>query len=618
MTAALEFNDPRSASETLASLRSEANLVAAFLYDRSGMEFASYHRAGSAPIAAPPRETGSVHTFTADSLRLFRPIVNQSEEIGTIVVVSDLSQLSARLSRYTLIVVLVFGVSLLLAVLLSRYFERLLTRPILNLAALTRTVAVEKNYSGRAAKESDDEIGGLIDGFNHMLAQLEARDAELVQAHALLERRVAERTIDLQRSQEETAREQARFKLIFDSVPVGIALAGIRSGCRELWLINDAYLQICGLTREQAMAVDLFRGITHPADLERQLELARQLESAAIRQFTVEKRFLTPGGRTVWVVFSVQRRHTGCDYYEDLCTAVDITARKQAEAERENLHRRLMDASHQAGMAEVATGVLHNVGNVLNSVNVSATLVSDQLRHTKLPQLARVCGLLRQHEQDLEAFLSRDPRGRQVLGFLEALAEELTAEQANLSGEINSLRLNIDHIRDIVAMQQGNARTIGVVETVALVDLIEDAARINLGALVRHGVVLQRDFQIQPSVSIEKHKLLQILINLIRNASEACIRSERSDKLITLRLTGEAKTVTIAVADNGVGIPAENLTRIFHHGFTTRTDGHGFGLHSAALAARQLGGTISVESGGPGLGATFFVALPLKPAADPP
>jgi signal transduction histidine kinase len=117
-------------------------------------------------------------------------------------------------------------------------------------------------------------------------------------------------------------------------------------------------------------------------------------------------------------------------------------------------------------------------------------------------------------------------------------------------------------------------------------------------------------------VTTDKHKVMQILINLVRNAKFACVDSGRPDRQLTVRTTGDDRGLRIAIIDNGVGIPAENLARIFNHGFTTRKNGHGFGLHSGALAARELGGALTVHSAGPGQGATFTLELPYKPAAS--
>jgi len=307
----------------------------------------------------------------------------------------------------------------------------------------------------------------------------------------------------------------------------------------------------------------------------------------------------------------------------------DVAARKRAEEEirrlnaelerrvvertqqLEDVHRKLQDASHEAGMAEVATNVLHNVGNVLNSVNVSADLVAQQAQTSEAASLARVVAVLREHEHDLGTFITADARGQHLVTHLGNLAVHLQAEQAAIVREIESLRANIEHIKDIVTMQQRYAKVSGVKEIVSLVDLVEDSLRLNAGALARHRVEVIRDFQDRPVINLDKHKVLQILVNLIRNAKYACDESQSPERRVILQVAVEQGRARISVIDNGVGISAENLSRIFNHGFTTRASGHGFGLHSGALAAKELGGSLNVHSDGPGRGATFTLELPL-------
>ena len=292
--------------------------------------------------------------------------------------------------------------------------------------------------------------------------------------------------------------------------------------------------------------------------------------------------------------------------------SAEIAFRERAQQELEATHKRLLEASRLAGMAEVATGVLHNVGNVLNSVNISASLVADSLKRSKAANLAKVVALLKEGADDLGAFITADPRGMQLPSYLGQLSDHLAAEQAALLKEMDLLRHNVEHIKEIVAMQQGYATASGVTETVKVADLVDDALRLNEGALDRHGVRVIREIEATPPILVEKHKVLQILVNLIRNAKYACDESGRTDKQLTVRLSNDDHRVQIAVIDNGVGIPKENLTRIFAHGFTTRKDGHGFGLHSGALAACELGGRLSAHSDGAGKGATFILELPCR------
>jgi signal transduction histidine kinase len=341
---------------------------------------------------------------------------------------------------------------------------------------------------------------------------------------------------------------------------------------------------------------------------------------------------------SVGLAFAKQRRDARALRESAARLMADINVRRRAEGEvrrlndelerrvvertqqLEDVHRQLRDASHEAGMAEVATNVLHNVGNVLNSVNVSADLIAQQAQTSEAASLARVVSVLRDHQRDLGAFVTADARGQHLVSHLGNLAEHLQAEQTAIVREIGSLRANIEHIKDIVTMQQRYAKLSGANEIVCVVDLVEDSLRLNAGALVRHRVEVVRDFQDRPVVNLDKHKVLQILVNLVRNAKYACEESQSLERRVTLRVAVEHGGARISVIDNGVGIAPENLTRIFNHGFTTRASGHGFGLHSGALAAKELGGSLNVHSDGPGRGATFTLELPVhstRPADEP-
>jgi C4-dicarboxylate-specific signal transduction histidine kinase len=296
----------------------------------------------------------------------------------------------------------------------------------------------------------------------------------------------------------------------------------------------------------------------------------------------------------------------------DMALQHEIEERERAEKELQVLHAQLVDASRQAGMAEVATGVLHNVGNVLNSVNVSATLVAEKLNIQRLTNLQRTAEMLHLKNGDLVDFLTQDPKGKLIPGYLENLSRHLVAEQQQALTELELLSRNIEHIKEIVSMQQTFARIAGETEPVFPEALIEDALRMTTGSLQRHHVEVVRDYEPCPPVQIERHKVLQILVNLIRNAKHSLDEAGPKSKIISLRLKKtSAGFASISVQDNGTGSLESNLTKIFSHGFTTRKDGHGFGLHSAALAAQQMHGHLGAESLGPGQGATFTLELPL-------
>lgn len=385
---------------------------------------------------------------------------------------------------------------------------------------------------------------------------------------------------------------------------------------------NSAALDLYGMRAENdeagtspasyllSAAAFLADGITPVAEPERPL-------SRALRGDTVSnlELVIAPGGSSPRTTLSSARRLVGPAGQTLGAVAViqDTTERKRSDLELERIHKELMTASRQAGMAEVATNVLHNVGNILNSVNISASLLAERVKQSKAPGVTRIAALLQEQGERLGEFVTLHERGKRIPQYLATLGEQLATDQRMTLQELASLRENLEHIKDTVAMQQSYAKLCGVTETVEVAELVEDSLRLNAGAFARHGVTLRREFNDVPPITVDKHKVLQILVNLVRNAKYACDESGRTDKLLTLRIGAAANGVRIAVVDNGVGIPAENMDRLFRHGFTTRKSGHGFGLHSGALAAQDLGGTLRAESDGPGRGAAFILELPLVP-----
>lgn len=289
----------------------------------------------------------------------------------------------------------------------------------------------------------------------------------------------------------------------------------------------------------------------------------------------------------------------------------EIAERLRIEAEMERINKRLVDVSRRAGMAEVATSVLHNVGNVLNSVNVSCSVISEAVRKSRVHNVAKTAALLQENSSDLPAFFLHNPSGQKLPDFLHKLSEQLFKEQTSVLDELQSLGRNIEHIREIVATQQSYAIVGGVQETLAIRELVEDALHMNGIALARHGVEVIREYEAAPPVSVDKHKVLQILVNLVRNAKHALTDGGRADKRLIVRVASDDQQIRICINDNGIGISPENLTRIFAHGFTTKKHGHGFGLHSGVLAAQEMGGRLTVQSDGLGTGATFILELPL-------
>jgi PAS domain S-box-containing protein len=321
-----------------------------------------------------------------------------------------------------------------------------------------------------------------------------------------------------------------------------------------------------------------------------------------------------PDGRVTWALSSkMPLRDNRGEIIGTFGISKDITALKEAEEQLEKVHRQLVTVSREAGMTEVATNVLHNVGNVLNGVVVSAGLIASRLRESKTKGFVDAMRLLDEHRADLGDFLAKDERGKRLPEYLQKLVAILTAERTYLLGELASLNNGLDHIRDIVTTQQSYARApSSVLEPLLVSDLLEDALRLNLGSLARREVGVVKHWPNVPEALLDKHLILQIIVNLIGNALQAMEPVTDRPRRLALRAQKIDALIRVEVEDNGEGIAPENLARLFTHGFTTRKSGHGFGLHSCALAANAMGATIRAHSDGLGLGARFTLDLPFK------
>ncbi|HYO73852.1 MAG TPA: AAA family ATPase [Archangium sp.] len=289
-----------------------------------------------------------------------------------------------------------------------------------------------------------------------------------------------------------------------------------------------------------------------------------------------------------------------------------LSQRVEEQAWRlEQAQARLADASREAGLSEMAASVLHNVGNVLTSALLNAQMLNEKVSASRMVRLKQLTELLETHRERLGEFLTREPQGAQLLGYLFILADELVREHASMKQSAGKLNEHLEHLRAILHLQQSYSRSTLLPEEFTLSQLIEDALSIQLPALQRHGVTVTREFRAQPRARLDKHRVLQILINLLTNARNAVGEMPAARKLLHVRLDVEGSTARIQVVDSGKGIAPEHRERLFSQGFTTRADGQGLGLHSSALAAKSLGGRLTLESEGPGQGATATLELPL-------
>lgn len=294
----------------------------------------------------------------------------------------------------------------------------------------------------------------------------------------------------------------------------------------------------------------------------------------------------------------------------------DISAQKANEAELEEARKQILEKAHQAGMAEIATGIIHNVGNVLNSVKTSAYAALELLEKSHVKGFQKANQLLKKNMDNLEEFILHNPKGKKLMEYYLAIEEGITEEQQVFKDDILRLNEKLTVIEEIITAQQNYATISPFSEILPIVDVIEAALTMQASSIDRHGLAIVRNYHIEPLLSVQKTKLIHVLINLIRNAKDAMSLTPPEEKQLTITIDGDENAVFVTLKDAGCGITEEDLGKIFTHGFTTKKNGHGFGLHSAANLMTEMGGSIQVESDGPGMGTTFVLILPTAESTD--
>jgi len=311
------------------------------------------------------------------------------------------------------------------------------------------------------------------------------------------------------------------------------------------------------------------------------------------------------------------------EHYEQ-SHALDLRAlelsSKEAHEEQEKrfaLQKELIDLAHQVGMAEVAASVLHNVGNVLNSINTSSELIREIIKSSEMENFAKLSDLLQEHKNNLPQFFFENTQGKHVLEYLLVAGNTFKKEYQQLTEEINRLSVNVEHIKNIIKMQQSVSGPTGIVELVSFSCLIEEALSMFKGDYEH--VTVERYYQPVSRIFLERVRVIQILVNLIRNAFQAVEQHQASEKKViqlSFRLLAsdnpEIHLLEFHCADNGCGIAPDQLLKIFSYGYSTKRDGHGFGLHASALSAQEMGGSLTVQSEGVGKGAVFTLTLPCR------
>ncbi|GEM_PF-4553688 len=278
--------------------------------------------------------------------------------------------------------------------------------------------------------------------------------------------------------------------------------------------------------------------------------------------------------------------------------------------ERQQYKQRILLA-RRAGRAEVANNVLHNVGNVLNSVNVSATMIRDKINQSKVSNIRSIADLIDQQKDNMNTFIHKTTQGQLLLEYIQKLGEICVQDQMYLAHEINELQDNLNYIKKIIYQQQSFSGQYHSVEMVDVSKIIQDSLDVHKIHFANNNIIIIFKYKIVKQIELDQVKLQQVLVNLIKNSIDSLIeRNNTNKKIIFYVRQKNNNNFEIKVEDNGLGITPENLTKIFSFGFTTKENGHGFGLHGSALIIKEMGGTISFKSNGVNLGATFAIVLP--------
>lgn len=297
--------------------------------------------------------------------------------------------------------------------------------------------------------------------------------------------------------------------------------------------------------------------------------------------------------------------------------ANEVEKTHQAYSELQELQGQLAETARSAGMAEIANGVLHNIGNVLNSVNVSAQLSTEQLHALPIEKLDRVAKLLQDKKTEMGSSWTSFEGLTALPDLLMQIASALNTQRESIRTELRHLEEHIDFVKQIVQSQQSFSRQGGMHQDVSAVEIFETACKFVVCQQHHRQIRIERKFEFVGKLRTDKGKLLQILSNYVKNGLEAvqeCVSGQPTLLIATRALSDDM--IEFSVTDNGHGIGAETLESIFRHGFTTKANGHGFGLHSAACAAKEMNGSVAVHSDGPGKGARFCVRVPVVPAEE--
>ena len=545
----------------------------------------------------------------------FPIMFNGKEKIGSVLVGMSKERLSVQ-SRDALIEHLTWNLAIIvfLSACIYYVFRFNALRPIKCLIQGSERIA-KGDLSKPVRMFSDDELGCLSQSFNQMMEKLAATITEkddamqqLQELNKYLEDRVNKRTIDL-------ARSETRLRAIIENIGEGVIVIDDHGHIES---INPAAERIFGFTSDQVKGIHsvLLLAEKHLEKIDNkdfyQDEVDGPFQPVNIHQ-PVEYEGQRANGSTFPMELVVTPMVLG-ERRMRVCIARDISQRKETELSLADAQKQLLDAAHKSGMADMATGVLHNIGNILNSVNLSAKEISRLAQDSNIKGLQKANALLETHMEEIDEFLTRNERGKLLPSYYVKLGRALEEEINKIASEAHLLNEKTRMMQDVISTQQEYAGTGYYSEALEITSIIEDAVRVEESSLIKWGIHLTRKYRDVPLCEVQKTKLLQVITNLIKNAKEAMLQNDVYGKPKEFNIEIGIKDENFAfikIIDNGCGIEKDNLTKVFSHGFTTKQTGHGFGLHFSANAMIEMGGSLSVSSEGVQKGCQFIITVPV-------
>jgi len=338
--------------------------------------------------------------------------------------------------------------------------------------------------------------------------------------------------------------------------------------------------------------------------------------SEIIRQTNIRNSFIVISLLILILVFVIYQRYRGKKRANKMLSNKNQQINDQKNqlsktlAELRETQKTLVEVAHKAGMAEIATGILHNVGNVLNSVKVSSQFLKERVEDSKVKGLKKAVNLFKEHEHDLGSYITSDERGKMLPKYLIKLVETLKEEQDIYLEELINLNTGISHVEEIVAVQQDYAGVSGVTEKILLTKMMDDVVKMYRDSFRTNKIEVYNNYSKVSPVLIEKGKLMQVFVNILKNAKESLIMKSEGDKVITINISEDKESQNVEIIDNGVGINEEDLESIFLYGFSTKEHSKGFGLHTSALTVAEFNGKIFANSDGKDKGSKFTIIIP--------